>query len=141
MARGTLQWNPNTDRTEKSAFSIRYAPRDGTIINAAYRRRVAITNVEQTDVSFRVPMTESLSVIGRWAYSLQNSETLEMVGGIEYESCCWGIRVLSRRFIRNVQGQFDTAVFLQAELKGLGGIGRGTTGFLRRSIPGYESFF
>ena len=141
LARATMQWNPNTDRTEKSAFSIRYAPKDGTVINAAYRRRVAITDVEQTDLSFRLPMTESVSLIGRWAYSLRKQETLEMVGGIELEDCCWGIRLLGRRYIRNVQGQFDTAVLVEAQLKGLGGLGRGTANFLRRSIPGYESLF
>ena len=86
-------------------------------------------------------MTESLSLIGRWAYSLQNQQALELVGGLEYESCCWGIRILSRRFIRNVEGEFDNAIFMQAEFKGLGGFGRSAASFLRRSIPGYDPLF
>lgn len=139
--RATLQWDPDTSRTNKSALSLRYAPPEGTVVNLAYRQRRATTDVEQTDVSFRVPMTENLNLIGRWVYSLQNREALEVVGGIEYESCCWGIRLLSRRFIRNIEGDFDNAIFMQAEFKGLGGFGRGTASFLRRSIPGYEPFF
>ena len=140
-ARVTLQWDPDASRTSKSAVSMRYAPEDGTVVNLAYRQRQALTDVEQTDISFRLPLTENLSMVGRWAYSLQSQQALEVVGGIEYESCCWGIRLLSRRYIRNVEGEFDNAIFMQAELKGLAGVGRTASSFLRRSIPGYEPFF
>lgn len=124
------------------------------MINAAYRlrgniNRVTVNNgfifrpqdVEQTDVSFRVPLTENLNLIGRWNYSLQGEESLELVGGVELETCCWGIRVFSRRYIRNVEGQFDNAVFMQAEFKGLGGLGNSASSFLKRNIPGYEPLF
>lgn len=140
-ARATLQWDPHDQRTEKSAFAIRYAPPNGTVLNAAYRLRRAVTDVEQTDLAWRVPLTENLSMVGRWNYSLQSRQSLELVGGIELESCCWGIRLLSRRFIRNSEGEFDNAIFMQAEFKGLGGFGRSAASFLRRSIPGYEPIF
>ena len=152
--RFTFQWDPDTDETQKSAVALRYAPSDGTIINAAYRlrgniSRVVVNNgvisrpqdVEQTDVSFRVPLTENLNVIGRWNYSLQGEESLELVGGIELETCCWGFRLFSRRYIRNVEGQFDNAIFMQAEFKGLGGLGNSASSFLKRNIPGYEPLF
>ena len=140
-ARATLQWDPDASQTNKSAIAVRYAPANGTVMNVAYRQRRALSDIKQTDVSFRIPMTESLSLIGRWAYSLQNQQALEIVGGVEYESCCWGVRILSRRFIRNIQGEFDTAIFMQAEFKGLGGFGRTASSFLRRSIPGHEPLF
>ncbi|HMM74700.1 MAG TPA: LPS assembly protein LptD [Gammaproteobacteria bacterium] len=140
-ARATVQWDPHENQTEKSALSLRYAPPDGTVINAAYRLRRAITDVEQTDLSWRIPLTENLSMVGRWNYSLQSKQSLELVGGLELETCCWGIRLLSRRFIRNVEGEFDNAIFVQAEFKGLGGFGRSAASFLRKSIPGYEPIF
>lgn len=140
-ARATLQWDPHDNRTEKSAFSLRYAPPDGTVVNAAYRLRRAVTDVEQTDLSWRVPLTENLSMVGRWNYSLQSKQSLELVGGLEFETCCWGIRLLSRRFIRNVEGEFDNAIFMQAELKGFAGFGGSAASFLRKSIPGYEPIF
>ncbi len=140
-ARATVQWDPHDNQTEKSALSLRYAPPDGTVINAAYRLRRAITDVEQTDLSWRIPLTENLSMVGRWNYSLQSKQSLELAGGFELESCCWGIRLLTRRFIRNVEGEFDNAIFMQAEFKGLGGFGRSAASFLRKSIPGYEPIF
>lgn len=140
-ARATVQWDPHENQTEKSALSVRYTPPDGTVVNAAYRLRRARADVEQTDLSWRIPLTENLSVVGRWNYSLESKQSLELVGGLELESCCWGIRLLSRRFIRNVEGQFDNAIFMQVEFKGLGGFGRSTASFLRKNVPGYEPIF
>lgn len=141
-ARAILQYDPNNSTTERSSYSVRYRPEGtGIVANASYRRRRAITDVEQADMSFRVPVTNSLSLLGRWNYSLAENRTLELVGGVEFESCCWGARIVGRRFIRNTIGEFDTGVFLQFELKGLAGYGRGTAAFLRKSIPGYESYF
>jgi LPS-assembly protein len=136
-----VQWDPHDNRTEKSVLALRYAPPDGTVVNAAYRLRRAITDVEQTDLSWRIPLTENLSMVGRWNYSLPDQQSLELVGGIELESCCWGLRLMSRRFIRNVAGEFDNAFIMQVEFKGLGGFGRSAGSFLRKSVPGYEPVF
>lgn len=140
-ARATLQWDPNDNETRKSALSIRYRPDDETVVNASYRLRKTTTDVEQTDLSFRVPITERIGLVGRWNYSLQSKQTLEVVGGIEYESCCWGLRIVSRRFIRNIQGEFDTSILAQFEFKGLGGFGQGASSLLQKSVPGYEATF
>ncbi|MEM7468123.1 MAG: LPS assembly protein LptD, partial [Pseudomonadota bacterium] len=139
--RFALQWDPNDSSTRKANASVRYQPGDGTIVNAGYRQRSAVTDVEQTDISFRWPVTDELAVVGRWNFSLQNNRTLEAMGGIEYESCCWGMRLVSRRFLRNTEGEFDNAVFMQFVFKGLAGYGGSTGSFLRRSIPGYETYF
>jgi LPS-assembly protein len=141
--RGALQFDPNDSDTDKSVLALRYNPAPGTILNLGYRlvRSRTVTDVEQTDISFRWPLTDALSVVGRWNYSLRTNESLEAMGGIEYESCCWGIRLVTRRFLRNTEGQFENAMFVQLELKGLGGYGRGTASFLRKSIAGYEELF
>ena len=141
-ARAILQYDPNNSTTERSSYSLRYRPEGARIVaNASYRRRRAITDVEQTDMSFRVPVTDSLSLLGRWNYSLAENRTLELVGGVEFESCCWGARIVGRRFIRNTEGEFDTGIFVQFEFKGLAGYGRSVDSFLRKSIPGFESYF
>ncbi|MGH8656986.1 MAG: LPS-assembly protein LptD [Gammaproteobacteria bacterium] len=141
-----LQWDPADGETEKSAARIRYQSEDGKIVNAAYRFRRdqfdrAEFDLEQTDVSARWPITPNWSILGRWNFSLASSETLEAVAGVEYNNCCWGVRAVFRRFLRNTEREFDNAFFVQIELKGLAGLGRGTTTFLKRSIPGYENEF
>jgi LPS-assembly protein len=79
--------------------------------------------------------------VGRWNYSLQQNRSLETLGGVEYESCCWGVRVVGRRFLRNAQGEFDNGLFMQVHFRGLGGVGKSADSFLARGIPGYEDPF
>jgi len=137
-----LQYDPNDTKMERFSYDLRYRPAgSGVVMNASYRRQRQNADIEQTDLSFRLPLTGTLNVLGRWNYSIEDTRTLELVGGLEYESCCWGLRLVGRRFIRNTEGDFDTGVFAQFEFKGLAGYGRSTTSFLRKSIPGYESYF
>lgn len=139
--RGAVQWDPNESETQKAALRLRYRPESGPILNAEYRLRRAVTDVEQADLSFYWPVTRRWRVLGRWNYSLEDDATLETVGGVEYESCCWGVRAAARRFLSTATGRFDTGFFLQIELKGLAGVGRHTESFFRRTVPGYEPDF
>ncbi|MEM7540290.1 MAG: LPS-assembly protein LptD [Pseudomonadota bacterium] len=139
--RGTLQWDPDTATTRKAAFNIRYNPDFRTTLNLGYRLRRSFDSIEQLEASVRWPIWENLGLVGRWNYSLVEEQTLEAVGGLEYESCCWGARLVSRRFLRNSAGEFDNGVFLEVAFRGLGGFGRKSSSLLRRGIPGYEDPF
>jgi LPS-assembly protein len=152
--RGNLTWDPNSSKVKKGTLGVRYWPDPYTVFNAEYRLRQDVRNslgqiedLEQTDVSFRWPLMPKWSLVGRWNYSLDTDKTLETVGGIEYNSCCWGLSAVARRYLSGAAdrlsetGRYDTAFYVQLELKGLAGLGRGTTGFLKRSIPGYQNEF
>ena len=144
--RANVIFNPNDTSFDLGLLGLRYIPDPRTIFNAEYRIRRDIqglgqTGIEQTDVSLRFPVTRALSVVGRWLYSLDGDETLEGVAGLEYESCCYAVRTVARRFLSTSTGQFDNQLFVQLELKGLAGFGKSTTSFLKRSIPGYENDF
>ncbi len=154
---GDFQWNPYvSDSTEKMTLQVAYNPAPDKIINFAYRVvrsneintvvgfdsfGVATTDIDQTDLSFSWPIKNNWSVVGRWNYAVPEGRSLELFGGVEYESCCWGVRAVARRFLSNVDGAFDTGIFLQMELKGLAGIGKKTVDFLKQQIPGYQSEF
>ena len=140
-ARGTLHWDPGQPQTEKAAVSLRYRPSTDTVLNMRYRFRRAVTDVEQADISLRWPVSDRLAMVGRWNYSLQRNRALETILGLEYESCCWGARVVGRRFLRNSQGEFETGVFMQVQFRGLGGFGQDPSGLLRRGISGYVDPF
>jgi len=142
--RGTLQWDPHTNETERMIAQAQYKPASNKVVNFSYRVRRPSSNVsgvdiEQTDVSFHWPISQNWSTIGRWNYAVPEKKSLEMFGGVEYDSCCWGFRAVARRFLTDIDGDFDTGVFLQIELKGLAGVGRKTVDFLKQKIPGYES--
>ncbi|MGE0484751.1 MAG: LPS-assembly protein LptD [Gammaproteobacteria bacterium] len=139
--RGTLQWDPNRSRTEKAAINLRYQPNFDTVFNVGYRLRRAVTDIEQTDISFRMPVLENVALVGRWTYSLRDKQSLETVGGVEFESCCWGARIVGRRFLLNAAQEYDTGVFFQVHFRGLGGFGQEARSILRRGIGGYNDPF
>ncbi|MEO1924828.1 MAG: LPS-assembly protein LptD, partial [Gammaproteobacteria bacterium] len=118
-----------------------YNPAPGKVLNMAYRVRHDSIDIEQSDISFRWPISKSWSAVGRWNYAVPEGRSLETFGGIEYDSCCVGARVVARRFLTDINGDFETGVFLQIELKGLAGIGKKTVDFLKQQIPGYQSEF
>ena len=77
-------------------------------------------------------------MVGRWYYSLQDSKTLEALGGLGYESCCWTVQLVGRSFVKN-RNTRSSAIFLQVELKGLGSLVNTVDKALERGILGYES--
>jgi LPS-assembly protein len=139
---GDIIYDPNIGNgTEKITARATYNPAPGKIINMAYRVRRDETDIDQSDISFRWPVAKNWSAVGRWNYAVPEGRSLELFGGVEYESCCFGVRAVARRFLTDVDGDFDTGIFLQMELKGLAGIGKKTVDFLKQQIPGYQSEF
>lgn len=145
---GNFQWNPNvSSNTEKMTLQTTYNPGPGKILNLSYRNvrnnevNIIGTSIEQSDISFHWPFQQNWSFVGRWNHSIREGRSLELFGGIEYESCCWAVKGVARRFLSNVRGEYDTGIFFQMELKGLAGIGKKTADFLRQNIPGYQSVF
>ena len=137
-----IQWDPNIgNSTEKITAYATYNPMPGKVLNLAYRVRRDTTDIEQSDISFRWPFDRKWSAVGRWNYAVPEGRSLELFGGIEYESCCWALRAVGRRFLTDINGVFDTGIFLQLELKGLAGVGKKTVNFLKEQIPGYQSEF
>ena len=44
---------------------------------------------------------------------------LELQGGVEYESCCWAVRTVLRRYLRNRDGDYRDTIYIEFNLKGL----------------------
>jgi len=136
-ARLAYQWNPDRSRTEYSDVRLQYRPQPDRVVNASYRFRQDL--VEQFDVSAAWPITGGWRGYGRWIYSLQEEKTLDQFVGIEYGSCCWMLRLVTRRFVSSRSGDIDTSIGLQLELKGLSSVGTDTDSFLRDAIRGYSA--
>lgn len=139
---GDIIYDPNVGNgTEKITARASYNPTPGKILNMTYRVRRDTTDIEQSDISFKWPVIKNWNAVGRWNYAIPENRSLELFAGIEYEDCCWGARLIARRFLTSIDGDFDTGIFFQIELKGLAGIGKKTVDFLKQQIPGYESEF
>jgi LPS-assembly protein len=138
-----LQYNFDATQFERFNAGVRYTPSPGRALNAVWRytRELldpigGITQIKQIDLSGQWPVSEHLTLLGRWNYSLTDKKTLESVAGIEYNGDCWVLRVVGQRLTTTTQ-QTSTGIFLQLELNGLARVGTSPLELLRRSVPGY----
>ena len=131
------QWGTGRSGTTQSQARLQYRPASNRILNLAYRFRR--DSLEQGDVSWSWPLSSKWNFVGRYNYSFRDNETLEEFYGIEYESCCWGIRMVSRRYISTRDGTRDTTFGLQLVLKGMTSVGTAADKLLERGILGYSA--
>jgi len=144
-ARLSLQWNPNQteDPWEKRVLQLRYAPARKGVFNLAYRYNLGQTEAqryEDTDLSFQLPLTSNVGLVGRWLYSWLNQETVDAVAGIEFGRCCWRLRVVGRHLKTPTQQEGSTSVMVQLELAGLGALGSSIDNLLEQGIYGYRAY-
>lgn len=132
----SLEWDDRARDIARGSIGMRYRDQD-RVLNISHR--VAGATTEQSDLSFSWPVTRRLNAIGRWNYDQRNTRTLELFMGLEYESCCWALRLVSRQYLIPGTTTLDDTIFLQFVLKGLTGLGRSPDELLARGILGYSS--
>ncbi len=126
----------DTGKFDKGGVWLQYRPAMRSILNVAYRYRDDA--LEQTDISLLWPLTPRWHLIARHNYSLRDERVLETLAGLEYQSCCWRLRVVSRRFVDDDFGNTDRSLYFQFDLKGLTSIGTSLESLLDHGILGYR---
>ena len=131
------QWGEDERGTVRSEARLQYRPAGNKVLNVAYRFRR--DSLEQGDLSWSWPIASNWNFVGRYNYSLRDDEALEQFFGFEYESCCWGLRFVSRRHISTRDGTRDSSIGLQLVLKGMSSVGTAADKLLERGILGYSA--
>jgi len=137
----TYQWNPDLRKEEVANIYARYLlPVEG-IVNFNYRYRRNPSNnqaqLRQADVSFFYPINARWSMMGRYYHSLLDEQPLEIIGGVQWSSCCVNVRTVLRRYVKNREGDMDNNIQIEFEFKGLASAGQDTQRTLRQAIVGY----
>lgn len=145
----TFEWQPDTNRTKSSSFRFQYQPSELNVVNLGHRRRLIASgeNIEQLDFSFSWKIHRNWRLIGRWYQDISNNKNIETLFGAEYDSCCWAIRIVNRRYlsvplsptgfpIPGSSGNYNGGPSIQFVLKGLSSLG--SSGYLENSISGYQ---
>ncbi|MFQ5608663.1 MAG: LPS-assembly protein LptD [Woeseiaceae bacterium] len=131
------QWASGPGDTTKSQARVQFRPASNKVLNFAYRFRR--DSLEQGDVSWSWPVSGRWNFVGRYNFSFRDDEVLEQFFGLEYESCCWGLRIVSRRHISTRDGTRDSSFGLQLVLKGMTSVGTSADKLLERGILGYSA--
>jgi len=135
-ARIAMEWDRKESNTLQGQARVQYQPRPDTVVNLGYRYREAL--LEQWDASVAWRLSRSWQVFARQVYSTKESQSLDRFAGFEYSGCCWGIRLIARRYVSNRTGESDNSILLQVELKGLSSVGSRNDTFLQQGIRGYS---
>jgi len=118
-----LQWDWTEDELDVASFGIFYGGKDGERVGFEYRYRRE--RVDQFDFRLSWPVNPQWTLLTRVNYSFSDDDLLEAQAGFEYESCCWAIRTVYRRYLKNRDGEYRDGVYLELNLKGLASVGTG----------------
>lgn len=140
-----LVYQQTTHEISQKALSINYL-NNRYVANLEYF--VNETILEQVAVSTVYPITPQWTLIARYKELLLPDKPVETLFGVNYESCCWGIKILAsetnhNRFTETGETiiERDRAIFFELTLKGFGQFGRALDNRLKTAIPGYQPNF
>ena len=143
---GGVQLEPDNSDLLRGAFDLRYYANPRQLINVGYlidRDQPGFAVDEQlhsVDVSFFWPVTSQWRTLARWNRALNTDRNLETLAGLEYEDCCWALRLVGRQY-RDSPADVGSknAFYVEVELKGLSRLGSGLETLLQNSILGYQT--
>ena len=99
--------------------------------------------LEQALVSMAYPVNERWTVVAKYHQSLQFNKPVENLLGINYESCCWGLKILAGQTGQDFEDFAETtnSIFFELTFKGLSQAGDDIDTQLIDAIPGYRPAF
>ena len=129
---GFVQYDHDESEIRNARVSVGYVPKDDNRKNVSvgysYSNRLnSISKVEQLTLSANWPISDRWQFSANERYSIEDSESRYTSLGLEYNSCCWKVRITGQeRFDRRNPDEKINAVFFELELTSLG---RVRTGF------------
>ncbi len=101
-----IQYNTDTRTTNKSQTTLDYLFSNNQTIqlNHRYARDVSGESLEQMSLATSVKIAHHWQFVGRFTQDLQGKRSIESYAGLEYSSCCWGIRFT---YHRNINSKID----------------------------------
>lgn len=156
-------WDPNAGQTQNASAGFQYSPVENHIINVGYSyirngdyftlpnqppllENKSDYNLSQPTLSAAWPLNDQWSAVGSFGYSLNRKHPLTYFGGVEYNSCCWGVQFILAKsfsgFDPYLEPQYNTGVYVQLVFKGLAKVaGNDPATLLLSNIPGYHDTF
>ncbi|WP_337879801.1 LPS assembly protein LptD [Rheinheimera sp.] len=146
-----VQYDASTERLVKSSASIDYIADDNTVLqlNHRYSRAVSDYEVEQAGLLGTTPINDQWKLVASYYRDLNQAQMMEASFGLQYEDCCWAVRLVARRQINTNLEQavndpqlapsFDNGIAIQFVLKGFGqSAGFSVADMLSDGIFGYR---
>lgn len=147
-----IQYNTDESFTNKSQAAVNYQidKYNSVQLNHRYARNVSDSSLEQMSLLANFALNKDWAFVGRLTQDLKGQRSIESYAGIQFESCCWAVRIVYHRHINsNLSGNdsnnenrddFNSGFELQFIIKGLNGNQKtiGTQDMFNSSIFGYK---
>mgnify|MGYP005748356617 CR=1 FL=1 len=146
-----LQYDIDSKKLIKSNASLDYRGSENTLfqLNHRYSRAVSGVEIQQLGLFGAVPLQQNWQLIASYYRDVTNHRMIDANFGIQYESCCWAVRLVAKRQLRanleadisnlNQLSRLDTGFSLQFVLKGFGDkAGFGVSDMLSNGIFNYR---
>lgn len=148
-----VQYNPETQLSERTTLGARYSPTNYRTLSAAYR--FTRGQSEQVDVGWQWPVNDLWGdkgkdlgagagqgegrwyTVGRLNYSLRDKKIVDTVVGFEYDAGCWLGRVVVER-LQTTNSSSNKRIFFQLEFVGFTRLGSSPLSSLRDNVPRYQ---
>lgn len=154
-------WNPYADEFSREQASLEFEDQPQYLFNVGYKliRNGGVisggsgqsnTRLKELKVGGAWKVNPRWRILGHMGYSWagNNSENhgKTYLAGVEYNSCCWGLRLVGSRSFEGLDDQnhnrYDNTIYLQVFFKGLGSVGnRDASSELSDNVSNYSSEF
>ncbi len=156
----TFSYNPDDQRSVRSAVTARYSPGPYRSVSASYRYQAdnalgTAVGAESIDLAWQWPINDLWGdkgrdlgpgrgqgggrwyAVGRLNYSMRERKLTDAVVGVEYDGCCWIARVVLERLTTG-QVTANKRIMFQIEFVGLSSIGSSPMRSLQQNIQRYQ---
>ena len=159
--RGGVQYDTRLENIATGSAAIGYRRDEDRMLQLPYRYaspeyiQATLPNYANTDqykdgisqvgTAASWPIADRWSVVGAYYYDTNAQKPADQMLGLQYNSCCYAIRVGYERKLngwdtQNSQGKYDNVIGFNIELRGLSSnYGLGTQQMLRSNILPYRS--
>jgi len=150
-----MVYDPHNGNVNSGNALAGYTTDDGAIFNLGYaytrplQSNTLRAETEQVTASSFLPLDTNWRIFGAVNYSIIDNTAIEQMVGIEYENCCWIVRLMHLRYYDNDTSAFfpdfsnpdlqqEHTTQVQFVLKGMGGFGSRIPTVLEDMIRGYQ---
>jgi LPS-assembly protein len=160
-----LAYDRHSSQLDNASFSLHYLDDKYRIFNLSYRYTLkplasnpslpdanlyqSLDEIDQVDASLLLPINSRWSVIARSNHDFTHGVELDTFAGLEYNDCCYRVRLLGRRWLRIDYGtpdflanvtndDYEPGVMFELELKGFGSMDQRISKLLDKAMPGFE---
>lgn len=128
-------WDPDTGNTEEGRSQLMFHSRDYRYL-ASLGHTYSRGELEQSDIAAVFPVSDRVSLIGRWVYDSDLDRTVGSLAGLEYNNCCWSVQVVHQNYLTDDR-ELESRILFQVQLKGLGG-SDGSSSSISQAIYGFD---